>query len=83
MPFTIQQINAFVPKIGRDKVDADPAFNSVLANIQLLNRELNEIKTKYPKAKFLQTHLNNVLKAANGETDEEMGDPQGKGIVPQ
>lgn len=80
MPFTIQQINEFVPKIGRDKVDTDPAFNSVLANIQLLNRELDAIKTKYPKAKILQTHLDNVLKAANGETDEELGDKTINGL---
>jgi|GEM_PF-5462368 len=76
MPFTIKQINEFVPKKDRSQFDADPAYNSVLGNIKLLDQELGTINNAYPPVKDLRRKLQNIIKAADGETSEELGDKE-------
>ena len=74
MPYTIQEINRFVPRAERDRYSREPAENSVLGNIRLLLEELEGVPDRSGSLKTDRMFLNNVLDAADGKLPEEKGD---------
>lgn len=74
MPYTIKEINRFVPRAERERYSKDPAENSVLGNIRLLLEELEDVPDRSGSLKTDRMFLNNVLDAADGKLPEENGD---------
>lgn len=74
MPYTIKEINRFVPRAERERYSKDPAENSVLGNIRLLLEELEDVPDRSGSLKADRMFLNNVLDAADGKLAEEKGD---------
>ena len=73
MPYTIKEINRFVPRGDRDQYSQDPAENSVLGNIRLLLEELEGVPDRSGSLKTDRMFLNNVLDAADGKLPEAKG----------
>ena len=73
-PFTIREINEFVPRTDRDQYSLDPAENTVLGNIRLLLEELEDVPDRSGSLKTDRMFLNNVLDAADGKLPENKGD---------
>ena len=73
MPFSIQDIQQFVPKAEQNVVHDDPAENNVLGNIQLLINELEPVKGKSPRAKAATGSLEHVLNAGRRLESESAG----------
>ena len=77
MPFTIKQINEFVPKKGRyDNINLeDPSQNNVMANMRLLYNELGELVVTGNELGIadLRKALKNTMDSADGLIKPEEG----------
>ena len=57
MPYTIQEINRFVPRADRGRYSEDPAENTVLGNIRLLLQALEDVPDRLKAMKTKRESL--------------------------
>ena len=74
MPFTISEINSFVPKKGRNKGVNDPSKDSALYNLFRLRAALKPYEQSGKSVKKLREQIQIVILAAEGKEDGQRGD---------